>query len=200
MSKTNLDASIEATEEKNRDLFREIVDPTPGLVVDDLFTNADLNRAQNENETKFKLNENVKKTLNSIFRDLDDVLQKAKSESTISFPQISTDNRKDFIVDPEDKDIDISKTALQTKITTSKKFLPKKRSPYFLRKRKTAFLESADTLSNKPLIKKSIPDQEFDKIKATESIADSIVKQLPDQQKKLKFDLDESNDFKISEL
>ena len=140
-----------------------------------------MNRAQNENETKYKLNENVEKTLNSIFRDLDDVLQRAKSESTIAFPEISTDNRKDFIIDAEDKDIDISETALQTKITTSKKFAPKKRSSYFLHKRKGAFLESADALSNEPLIQKSIPDQEFDKIKATESIVDSNVKQLPDK-------------------
>ena len=91
---------------------------------------------------------------------------------------------------------------MQTKITTGKKKpnAVKKRSPYFLHKRKGMHLESADVLSNQPFVKEIIPDQETDKIKAAESIVDSIVKQLPDRRKKLKFDLDEINDIKITEL
>ena len=42
MSKPNLDASIEAAEEKNKKILRDIVDPTPGFAVDDNFTDADL--------------------------------------------------------------------------------------------------------------------------------------------------------------
>ena len=45
-----------------------------------------------------------------------------------------------------------------------------------------------------------MPDKESNQIKAAESIIDSIVKQLPDRRKKLKFDLDETNDIKLTEL
>ena len=51
-----------------------------------------------------------------------------------------------------------------------------------------------------PYLRQSIPDQETNKIKAAESIIDSIVKQLPDQHKKLKFDLNATNDIKLTEL
>ena len=53
---------------------------------------------------------------------------------------------------------------------------------------------------HRPYLYQSVGDKELNKIKAAESIIDSIVKQLPDQRKKLKFDLDASNDIKLSEL
>ena len=203
MSKTNLDASIEAAEEENRNVLREIVDPTPGVVTDDLFTEADLNRAQNENEAKFKLGNAVQETLDRILNDVTkNINWNKESGSTIPFSQLATDDRENFVIDTGNKNIEISKSALQTKITTAKKkpSAVKKRSPYFLRKRKAMYLDSADTLSYQPFIKESIPDQETEKIKAAESVVDSIVRQLPDQRKKLKFDLDETNDIKITEL
>ena len=55
MSKTNLDASIEAAEEKNREIIRDIVDSTPGLFVDDKFKSDDLNKMKTEDESEFKL-------------------------------------------------------------------------------------------------------------------------------------------------
>ena len=75
-----------------------------------------------------------------------------------------------------------------------------KRSPYKLRSRKKQFAESADSLMHRPYLYQSVADKESNKIKAAESIIDSIVKQLPDQRKKLKFDLDASNDIKLTEL
>ena len=203
MSKTNLDASIEAAEEENRNILREIVDPTPSLVTDELFTDADLNRAQNENEAKFKLGNVVQETLDRILNDVTrNISWNKESQNTLTFSQLPTDDREDFVVDTKNKNIEVSKSALQTKITTGKKkpSAVKKRSPYFLHKRKGMHLESADVLSNQPFVKEIIPDQETDKIKAAESIVDSIVKQLPDRRKKLKFDLDEINDIKITEL
>ena len=203
MSKPNLDASIEAAEEENRNVLREIVDPTPGLMTDDLFTDADLNRVQNENEAKFKLGNAVQETLDRILNDVTRNISWSKeSGSTIPFSQHPTDDREDFVIDTENKNIKVSKSALQTKITTAKKkpSAVNKRSPYFLRKRKAMYLDSAGRLSYQPFVKETIPDQETDKIKAAESIVDSIVRQLPDQHKKLKFDLDETNDIKITEL
>ena len=44
MSKTNLDASIEAAEEKNRKVIQNIVDPTPGFVVDEKITDDDFSK------------------------------------------------------------------------------------------------------------------------------------------------------------
>ena len=35
MAQPNLGASIEAAEEKNREIIRSIIDPTPGFVVDE---------------------------------------------------------------------------------------------------------------------------------------------------------------------
>ena len=148
MSETNLDASIEAVEEENRNVLREIVDPTSGLVTDDLFTRSDLNRAQNENEAKFKLGNAVQETLDKILNDITrNISWNKESESTIEFSQLPTDNREDFVIDIENKNIETEKTALQTKITTGKKKTNaiKKRSPYLLRKRKAMFLDSADT-------------------------------------------------------
>ena len=93
---------------------------------------------------------------------------------------------------------------MQTKIETVKQKKNQKTSPYNLRsykqrKRKREFLESADSL-HKPYLYQSINDKETNKIKAAETVIDSIVKQLPDHRKKLKFNLDSGNDIKLTEL
>ena len=199
MSKASLDASIEADEEKNKSILKDIVDPTPGLITDELFRDADLNRDQNENEAKFKL-----------ANKLQDAVDKTLSEVS-AFISLShepkkpppTDDREDFVVDVKDKNIEVSKSALQTKIVNTNKRRSsnlKKRSPYFLRKRKAENSELADALTNRPFVNEIVPEQETDKIKAVESIVDSVIKQFPDRRKKPKFALDQSNDIKISEL
>ena len=158
MSKTNLDASIEAAEEENRNILREIVDPTPSLVTDELFTDFDLNRVQNENEAKFKLGNPVQETLDRILNDVTrNISWNKESQNTLTFSKLPTDDREDFVVDTENKNIEVSKSALQTKITTAKNkpSAVKKRSPYFLCKRKAMHLDSADALSNRPFVKKN---------------------------------------------
>ena len=125
MSKTNLDASIEAAEEKNKDLFKEIVDPTPGLITNELFTDADLNRDQNENGAKFKLANKLQEALDKTLAEVSAYITLGKEpKKTITLsPPPPTDNREDFVVDVKDKNIEVSKTALQTKIVnTSKTF------------------------------------------------------------------------------
>ena len=63
MTKPNLDASIEAAEEKNRKIIRDIVDPTQGFIVDEKFTDDDLNNREYENEAEFKLGNAAKKKI-----------------------------------------------------------------------------------------------------------------------------------------
>ena len=199
MSKPNLDASIEAAEEENENILREIIDPTPGLTVDDIFTDADLDKAQDENEVKFRLGNAAQKRLNTVLDDINKHIS-FENESSILFSKQIADGRKDFVVDKSNENIELSKSTFQTKIDAVKR-KTKKRSPYQLRSRqRPLFFDSAESLLHKPFLHQSIPDQETNKIKAAESIVDSIVKQLPDQRKKLKFDLDETNDIKLTEL
>ena len=206
MSKTNLDASIEAAKEENKEILCDIVDPTPGLITNELFTEADLDRDQNENDAKFKLANRLQKALDKTLNEVSAYISLIEEpKKTITFPHPPTDTRKDFEVSVKDKNLEVSQSALQTKIVNTNKRSRRsrnieKRSPYNLRKRKFDHLSLAEALSNQPFIISTIPDQETKKIKAVESIVDSIVKQLPDQRKKLKFDLDQSNDIKISEL
>ena len=84
MSKPNLDASIEAAEEKNEKILRDIVDPTPGFVVDDNFTDADLLNRGTENEAKFKLGNAAQKRLDTILDDINKSISFA-NESSIQF-------------------------------------------------------------------------------------------------------------------
>ena len=198
MSKPNLDASIEAAEEENKKIIQDIVDPTPGFIVDDSFTDADLIIIKNENEAEFKLGNAAQKRLDTILDDINKSIIEY-NESNIQFSKEIDENRKDFSVQKEKQNIQILKSTYQTKIDTVKR-KNAKRSPYKLRARKRQFAESADSLMYNPYLRQSIPDQETNKIKAAESIIDSIVKQLPDQHKKLKFDLNATNDIKLTEL
>ena len=204
ISRTNLDATIEAVEEKNKQVLRDIVDPTPGLITNELFTETDQNRNQEENETNIKLNNEAQSVLNKILDEVSAYLSLDQPiVEKISFPKPSTDTRDDFEVSFKDKDIEVSKTALKTKITTNKKSRRStnrnKRSPYFLRKRKFDHLMFTEALKDLPLFYENILDEETSKVNAVESIVDSIVKQIPEH-KKLKLDFGDSNDIKITEL
>ena len=204
MAKPNLDASIEAAEEKNRKIIQDIVDPTPGLFVDEKFTDADLNNRENENEAEFKLGNAAKKRFDTILEDINKSISDFKNKSTIQFSNEIDENRKDFTIQKEKEDIQVLKSVYQTKINTVKRKKNLKSSPYNLRsnkqqKRKSEFLESADSL-DKPYLYQLISDKERNKIKAAESVIDSVIKQLPEQRKKLKFDLDASNNIKLTEL
>ena len=212
MAKPNLDASIEAAEEKNRKIIQDIVDPTPGLIVDEKFTDDDLNNREYENEAEFKLGNAAKKRLDTILKEINNRYKKDvnksisdfKNKSTIQFSNEIDENRKDFAIKKEEEeDIQVLKSVYQTKINTVRK-KKSKRSPYNLRsnnqqKRKSEFLESTDSL-DKPYLYQSISDKERNKIKAAESVIDSVIKEIPEQRKKLKFDLDASNNIKLTEL
>ena len=49
MSKTNLDATIETSEEKNKEVLDDIINPTPGFITNELFNEIDQSRNQDEN-------------------------------------------------------------------------------------------------------------------------------------------------------
>ena len=203
MSKPNLDASTEAAEEENRKIIQDIADPTPGFIVDEKFADDDLNNRKNENEAEFKLGNAAKKRFDTILEDINKNIS-FKNESSIQFSNERDESRKDFVVQKQKENIQLLKSVYQTKIETVKPKKNLKISPYNLRsykerKRKREFLESADSL-RKPYLYQSISDKESNKIKAAESVIDSIVKQLPDHRKKLKFNLDTTNDIKLTEL
>ena len=201
MSKTNLDASIEAAEEKNRKVIQDIVDPTPGFVVEEKITDDDFSNREYEDESKFKLGNASQQGFDNILKEINQSITDFKeTSSTYEFPNKSDQNRKDLAVKKEQDQLEILKSPLQTKISTVKK-RNQKTSPYNLRsfKRKREYLGSGDLL-RKPYIYQSIDDKESNKIKAAGTVVDSIVKQLPDRSKKLKFDLDSSNDIKLTEL
>ena len=192
MTKPNLDASIEAAEEKNRKIIRDIVDPTPGFIVDEKFTDDDLNNREYENEAEFKLGNAVQKRLDTILKEINENIADFKNDSVIQFSNEIDQNRSDFTVQKEK----------QNKIDTVKQKKNLKTSPYNLRsykqrKGKRELFESADSL-HKPYLYQSINDRETNKIKAAERVINSIVKQLPDQSKKLKFNLDTTNDIKLT--
>ena len=144
MSETNLDATIEAAEEKNKQILRDIVDPTPGLITNELFTEIDQSRNQDENETNFKLINEAQSVLNKILNEVSEYVSLDQTTvDKIQFPKPSTDTREDFEISFKDKDYEVSKTALKTKITTDKKNKKTnrlKRSPYYVRKRKFDYL------------------------------------------------------------
>ena len=204
MTKPNLDASIEPSEEKNRKIIRDIVDPMPGFIVDEKFTDDDLNNREYENEAEFKLGNAAKERFDTILRDINNSITDFKNDSKIQFSNEIDKSRNDFSVKKENQNIEILKSVRQTKIDTVKPKKNLKTSPYNLRsykqrKRKRELLESADSL-HKPYLYQSVSDRETNKIKAAETVIDSIVKQLPDQSKKLKFNLDTSNDIKLTVL
>ena len=85
MTKPNLDASIEAAEEKNRKIIRDIVDPTPGFIVDEKFTDDDLNNREYENEAEFKLGNAAQKRFDTILKEINENIADFKNDSVIQF-------------------------------------------------------------------------------------------------------------------
>ena len=142
---------------------------------------------QNENEAKFQLGNAAQKRLDTILDEINNSIS-FENESSIRFAKEIADDRKDFSVQKSNENLEVLKSTFQTKIDTVK------------HSRKRQFADSADMLLHKAYLYQSIPDNESNKIKAVESVIDSIVKQLPDRCKKLKFDLDETNDIKLTEL
>ena len=70
ISKTNIDATKEAKSERKKDLFREILDPAPGLINNFNFTDEDLNKEQDVEKT-VEIRNTVKNTLDNIFNKIE---------------------------------------------------------------------------------------------------------------------------------
>ena len=75
ISKTNIDATKEAKSERKKDVFREILDPAPGLINNFNFTDEDLNKEQDVEKT-VEIRNTVKNTIDDIF---DKIEKKNKS-------------------------------------------------------------------------------------------------------------------------
>ena len=196
LSKTNLDASIQAAEEKNKEILREIIDPTPGFVINE-FAEDDFSSREYEDESKFKLNKAMQQKFNNILKEIN-----TKSfilpNSELEFINQQNKN-EDFTVEKEENNLEIQKSPTTTKILNKKKI--QKRSPYNLRsfKRKIDHLKSEEKLG-KPLIFE-INDKEQDKIDAAEKILNSIINKVPDTtvaRKKIKFTLNSENDIRLT--
>ena len=202
MSKTNLDASIEAAEEKNREIIRDIVDSTPGLFVDDKFKSDDLNKMKTEDESEFKLDRRSMDRLHEISEKINSnisYVEEMIKKFDMDFSNKESEDRKDFSVESEKENIEILKSDSQTKIKNVERKKVRRISPYNLRssKKKFDFIDSVESLE-KPIYK-TVNENETNKIKAAEKFFDSVVKQLPEQRKKLKIDFDATNNIKISE-
>ena len=151
MAKTNLNSTVEAAEEKNKEVIREIIDPTPGLITNELFTENDQIRNQDEDEINFKLASDTQAVLDNILNSIssstqldqpiiekvpnnnfdesqtedlyieDSYIENPLKEIQNYFPLPSTDTRKDFQVSFEDNDLEVNKTAITSKVIPKKK-------------------------------------------------------------------------------
>ena len=70
LAKTNLDASIEAAEEENKEIIKDIIDPTPGFIVDEKITDDDFEKREYEDESKFRLSNAAQSRFDNILKDI----------------------------------------------------------------------------------------------------------------------------------
>ena len=199
LSKTNLDATIDAAEEENRIVIQDMVDPTPGLFVNGTFTNDDLNTMNTDDESKFKLNNESMKKVNEITENINkniSYFQEMLNKYEVTFKPTENENNE-FSVELPEKQIEILKSDLDTKIKTTKKNKIKS-SPYNLRstKRKFNVIESSDSLE-KLFLYLTSNENEKDKIKEVEKVFNSVLNNLPEHRKKIKFNFDSSNNINI---
>ena len=185
LSKTNLDASIEAAEEENKMIIQDMVNPTPGLFVNQSFTSDDLNTMNTDDESKFKLNNESMKKINEITnlnRSISE-FQKMLDSYELRIKTTKSINQEISIELPI-KEIEILKSDLDTKIKTTKKTNIKS-SPYNLRstKRKFNIIESSDSLS-KPFLYLASSENENNKVESAEKVFNSVLNNLPEQHRK----------------
>ena len=199
LSKTNLEASIEAAEEENKMIIQDMVNPTTGLFVDQSFTNDELNTMNTDDESKFKLNNESMKKINEITNLNNSIseFQKMLNNYELIIKPTKSINQETSIELPEKK-IEILKSDLDTKIKTTKKGNIKS-SPYNLQstKRKFNIIESSDSLS-KPFLYLASSENENNKVESVEKVSNSVLNNLPEQHRKeLKFNVDSSNNINV---
>ena len=104
--KTNIDATIEAAEEENRMIIQDMIDPTPGLFVNQSFTPDDLNTMNTDDESKFKLNNESMKNINEVTKNLNNSIssfQKMLNNNELTFEPPKTIKQETSIDLPEKK-------------------------------------------------------------------------------------------------
>ena len=202
LSKTNIDATIEAAEEENRMIIQDMIDPTPGLFINQSFTTDDLDTIKTDDESKFKLNNESMKNINEVTKNLNNSIssfQKMLNDYELKFEPSKTIKQETLINIPEKK-IEILKSDLDTKIKTTRKNKIKS-SPYNLRstKRKFNSIDSTNELSE-PFLYLPTNENEKDKVKAVEKVFSSVLNNLPEEhRKKLKFNFDSSNNINVQQ-
>ena len=200
LSKTNIDATIEAAEEENRMIIQDMINPTPGLFINQSFTSDDLNTMNTDDESKFKLNNESMKNINEVTKNLNNSInsfQEMLNNYELSFKPSKSINQETSIHLPEKK-IEILKSDLDTKIKTTKKSKIKS-SPYNLRstKRKFNTIDSTNAISE-PFFYLPSNENEKDKVEAVEKVFSSVLNNLPEEhRKKLKFNFDSSNNINV---
>ena len=67
INKTDLDAAVENAEESNKELINDIIDPTPGLIVDDILNlDEQFEYSSNDLERTFDLSNQVQERLDNL--------------------------------------------------------------------------------------------------------------------------------------
>ena len=89
ISKTNIDATKEAKSERKKDVFREILDPAPGLINNFYFTDEDLNKEQDVEKT-VEIRNTVKNTLDDIFDKIEKKINPGVEKTSLTDDNIET--------------------------------------------------------------------------------------------------------------
>ena len=118
LNQNGLENASEVADSENKALIKEIVNPTPGLVIDDginvdtqfSFQNSDL-------DTSFTISNTLKVRLGEI---LDDARKKV---SSLNIPGEATDDRKDFEVNIPESEMIVFKSSSVTFPSVEKKEL-----------------------------------------------------------------------------
>ena len=122
---------------RNKKIVKDIIDRTPGLFIDDKL-NANDQIFKNTTDNFFNLPSLVQRQLNDtvLKKDFiidDDKFDEYKKPATICIKQPNNDDRNNFVINPENEKIEISKSLLKAHIQIKDKFKwknQKNRKPY----------------------------------------------------------------------
>ena len=99
-----LKAADEIADEENKNVIKSIVNPTPGLVVDDEINNKDIYFPPNTTDNIYQLAPKVEKELNDIFVDRIIPQEKFDNEPTIGVDYEEETKPRKTVVPPPPKD------------------------------------------------------------------------------------------------
>ena len=98
INKTDLDTAVEIAEESNKQAIDDIINPTPGLVVDNKFNAVSDQIRSNDNETNFTLSNNLQQRL-------DDILQKVNKSVNFTIERPIDEDLPNNTIDNKNKSI-----------------------------------------------------------------------------------------------